>query len=85
MHNPDGIEERVAFYDEKFTDTEDDLEETTDLGAELIEAYRKLSEARARLADIAMGATMMLQPACNVQGAMRGYVQEVKRVASAPL
>ena len=85
MSGADGVEERTAFYSEKFTDTEDDLEETTDLGAELIEAYRKLSEARARLADIAMGAEMMLQPACNVQGAMRGYVQEVKRVASAPL
>ena len=85
MSGPDGIEERTAFYDEKFTDTEDDLEETSDLGAELIEAYRKLSEARARLADIAMGASMMLQPALNVQGAMRGYIQEVKRVSSAPL
>ena len=44
-----------------------------------------LDEAKARLADIAMGADMMLQPACNLQGAMLGYVQEVKRVASAPL
>ena len=85
MSGADGIEERTAFYDEKFTDTEDDLEETTDFGEELIEAYRKLSEARARLADIAMGASMMLQPACNVQGAMRGYVQEVLRVSRAPL
>jgi len=85
MSGADGIEERTAFYDEKFTDTEDDLEETSDLGAELIEAYRKLSEARARLADIAMGAEMMLNPACNVQGAMRGYIQEVLRVSRAPL
>lgn len=40
-------------------------------------------ELRAVLRDIAMGAEMMLQPACNVTGAMRGYVQEVKRVATA--
>ena len=85
MNNTDGLEQRTAFYDEKFTEVEDDLEQTHDFGEELIEAYRKLSEARARLADIAMGAEMMLQPACNVQGAMRGYIQEVKRVASAPL
>ena len=85
MHNPDGIEERVAFYESKFTDTEDDLDETHDLGAELIEAYRKLSEARARLRDIAMGAEGMLHPALNVQGSMRGYIQEVLRVSRAPL
>lgn len=46
---------------------------------------RDLTEAKARLADIANGATMFLQPACNLTGAMRGYVMEVKRVASAPL
>jgi hypothetical protein len=35
------------------------------------------------LADIALGADMMLQPALGLKGAMLGYVKEVKRVASA--
>jgi hypothetical protein len=44
-----------------------------------------LKEAKARLADISMGAEMMLRPACNLTGAMLGYVREVKRVAGTPL
>jgi hypothetical protein len=43
----------------------------------------RIAELKALLADIAMGADMMLEPAVNLQYAMRGYVQEVKRVASA--
>lgn len=34
------------------------------------------------LRDIRMGADMMLQPACNLTGSIRGYVLEVKRVAT---
>jgi hypothetical protein len=45
----------------------------------------KLDEAQARLRDIAMGAEGMLHPALGVTGAMRGYIEEVKRVAGAPL
>jgi hypothetical protein len=40
-------------------------------------------ELRALLADIALGADMMLEPALGLKGAMLGYVREVKRVASA--
>lgn len=43
----------------------------------------RIAELKALLADIAMGADMMLQPVLNLQGAMLGYVNEVKRVASA--
>lgn len=42
----------------------------------------KIAELRAILRDIAMGADMMLQPALNLHGAMLGYVNEVKRVAT---
>ena len=62
-----------------------EAELTSKLLAELLAANSTLAEAKARLADIAMGADMMLQPACNLKGAMLGYVQEVKRVASTPL
>ena len=63
-------------------------EELAELRLELVRncsLHGALREAKARLADIAMGADMMLQPACNLKGAMLGYVQEVKRVASTPL
>lgn len=56
-----------------------------ELTSNLLAANSALAEAKARLADIALGAKMMLEPACNLKGAMRGYVQEVKRIASAPL
>jgi hypothetical protein len=39
-------------------------------------------EAHAALRDIIQGADMMLQPALQVKGAMRHYIQEVKRVAT---
>lgn len=42
-------------------------------------------EARAVLRDIAMGAEMMLEPALQLSGSMRRYVEEVKRVALAGL
>jgi hypothetical protein len=45
----------------------------------------QLAEAKARLADIVLGCDMMLQDACNVTGAMRGFIEEVKRVAGTPL
>lgn len=44
-----------------------------------------LAEAKARLADLAAGADMMLQPAMQLSGAFKHYVEEVKRVAGAPL
>lgn len=43
----------------------------------------RIAELKALLADIAMGADMMLHPACGLKGSMLGYVNEVKRVASA--
>lgn len=43
----------------------------------------RIAELKALLADIRLGAEMMLQPALQLSGSMRGYVQEVKRVASA--
>jgi len=38
-------------------------------------------EAQAALRDIIFGCDGMLQPALNVTGAMRGFIEEVKRVA----
>jgi hypothetical protein len=46
----------------------------------------RLAEAKARLADIAMGADMMLQPVMGkLPKWMSEYIAEVKRVSSAPL
>ena len=42
-------------------------------------------EAYAVLRDIALGADMMLHPACGLKGAMLSYVKEVKRIAEAGL
>jgi len=45
----------------------------------------QLVEAKARLADIVRGCDMMLQPALNITGSMRGFIEEIKRVAGTPL
>lgn len=42
-------------------------------------------EAYAVLRDIILGADMMLEPALQLSGTMRRYVEEVKRVALAGL
>jgi hypothetical protein len=38
-------------------------------------------DARAALLDIIRGCDGMLQPALNVKGALRSFIEEVKRVA----
>ncbi len=43
----------------------------------------RITELKALLADIALGADMMLEPALGLRGAMLGYVREVRRVARA--
>lgn len=43
----------------------------------------RIAELKALLADIRLGAEMMLQPTLQLSGAMRGYVEEVRRVAAA--
>jgi hypothetical protein len=51
----------------------------------LDEKAELLAEAQARLADLVVGAEMMLEPFMRIEGAMRRYVEEVKRVAGTPL
>lgn len=48
-----------------------------------IQAQR--DDARAALRDIIFGCDGMLQPALNVKGSLRGFIEEVKRVATAGL
>jgi glycine cleavage system protein P-like pyridoxal-binding family len=80
----DGPEQRTAELDERIArDVEfdaliDDADEVVVLSDE-----ERIAELKALLADIVQGAHIMLQPACGLQGAMLGYVREVKRVASA--
>ena len=63
-------------YDE--TDKEIDIAEgqAMDIDGNRIAALRDV------LRDIAQGADMMLHPALKVTGALRGYIEEVKRVAT---
>jgi hypothetical protein len=61
------------------------LEPMLAASVQIAELRADLKEAKARLADIEMGAEMMLHPACNLTGAMLGYVREVKRVSGTPL
>jgi hypothetical protein len=49
------------------------------------EAEMRIAELEATLRDIVLGADMMLQPALMLRGAMKGYVEEVRRVARAGL
>lgn len=55
------------------------------LGASALAIKQQRDDLAAVLRDIAMGADMMLQPAMQLTGAIRGYVMEVKRVARAGL
>ena len=50
---------------------------------DIIKAQR--DEAYAVLRDIILGADMMLEPALQLSGTMRRYVEEVRRVARAGL
>lgn len=78
---PDGPEQRTAELEERFAlDAEFDTLLTDEVQ---LSDKERIEELKALLADIHMGAEMMLAPALNVTGAMRGYVSEVKRVSSA--
>jgi hypothetical protein len=46
---------------------------------------QRVADLEATLRDIVFGCNGMLQPALNVSGAMRGFIEEVKRVATAGL
>jgi hypothetical protein len=48
-------------------------------------AEQRVADLEATLRDIVLGCDGMLQPALNVTGAMRGFIEEVKRVATAGL
>jgi hypothetical protein len=45
----------------------------------------RYDEMRAALVDIAFGADMMLAPPFAPSGAIRGYIEEIRRVARAAL
>lgn len=78
---PDGPEQRTAELEERFAlDDEFDALMTDEVP---LSDKERIEELKVLLADIHMGAVMMLEPALNVTGAMRGYVSEVKRVSSA--
>lgn len=83
----DGPEQRTAELEERTLDR--DAEFDALLGAEdhhdvvVLSDAERIQELKALLADIRLGAEMMLQPVMNLQGAILGYVREVKRVASA--
>ncbi len=68
--------------DEREAERRDDLEVT--IPAIIVRTDdERIVELKALLADIALGADMMLEPALGLRGAMLGYVREVRRVASA--
>lgn len=77
---PDGYEARTAFYDEESLSRETVYPFPSD--PPLTDAER-IADLKGLLADIVLGADMMLQPALGIKGSMLGYIQEVKRVASA--
>ena len=86
--NLDGPVEREAFHRE-VADRYDELdaieqrEQDSRLAVLTPTDAERITELKALLADLAMGADIMLEPAVRVTGAMRSYILEVKRVASA--
>jgi hypothetical protein len=84
----DGLEQSTAELGERHEAAELDADMNELLADEersvvVFSEEARIVELKALLADIALGADMMLQPALGLKGAMLGYVKEVKRVASA--
>jgi len=81
MHNPDGPEERTAELAEReYDDTiAEDCADTARMQP------TREEELEAVLRDIAFGAEMMLQGPIPPTGWVKGYIEEVRRVAHAGL
>lgn len=87
----DGPEQRTAAFEERSEREYDDIDrierrEEERVAQPLLDSpAQRIADKDAILRDLIMGADMMLQPALQLSGAMRGYIQEVKRVAQAGL
>jgi hypothetical protein len=88
MSGADGLEQSTAELDERHEAAELDVDMHELLADEersvvVMTDAERITELKALLADIVLGADMMLQPVMNPQGWVKSYIQEVKRVASA--
>jgi hypothetical protein len=88
MSGADGMEQATAELDERHETAELDADMHELLADEersvvVLSDAERITELKALLADIRLGADMMLEPVLGLKGAMLGYVKEVRRVADA--